>query len=83
MYNKFKDPSRCSLSPASLFDYLYINYNMGPVEDFNPNPATQYWFKQKHRSAHANTKCRKQEWFNGVFRGGGTGETHHQPIIEF
>lgn len=30
-----------SMAPAALFDYIFINYNMGSVEDFNPQMHKQ------------------------------------------
>lgn len=56
---------------------------MGPVEEFDPEKATKYWFKQKKRAAHATTKCRQQDWFKGVFKEAGSQEKAHQKIIEF
>ncbi len=65
-YNKFKSPDR-PLSSDSLFNYLYVNTNMGCLEDFNPAPAVQYWLNDKIRRPSASTMNHTQEWFRGVF----------------
>lgn len=67
IYNKFKDKDRCSASASTLFDYLYVNYNMVPLEEFDPTSAVQHWMDKKKRIPRPTSKSKKQEWFVGVF----------------
>lgn len=56
-----------SASRQSLFDHLYVNYNMGPLSEFDPSDAVDYWMNEKRRKAVIPRKSRNQEWFKGVF----------------
>lgn len=70
MYNKIKDDERMSASGATLFHHLYINYNMGPLYQFDPTNAIEYWMNERKRNpiaALAGPKSRKQEYYKGVF----------------
>lgn len=71
VYNKFKDVDRSSMSPLSLFNYLYINTNMSTLDEFDPSTAANQWINQKRRRPQSNTDStvKDQEWFSGVFSG--------------
>lgn len=40
---------------------------MGPLIDFDPSSAVQFWFDQKKRHPHVGQKSKEQQWFMGVF----------------
>lgn len=67
MYNKYKDKDRCSTTGPTLFDFLYVYYNMGPLEHFDPTTAVQHWMDKKKRIPRPALKSKKQEWYVGVF----------------
>lgn len=68
IYNKFKDKDRSSLTGPTLFNYMYININMGPLEAFDPSAAAHFWLERKNRKPQTGRKSKEQDWFYGVFK---------------
>lgn len=72
------------MDPGTLFDYLYVNANMGALEDFDPTTAVQLWMTKKNRRAKSSPKAEEQEWFHGVFKAASEKKIkEYNPIIEF
>jgi hypothetical protein len=61
-YNIMKT-SRSSLSPDTIKNSLYIQFNMVTVNNFNPQPAVLIWLNKKDK----HTKATQQEYYEGVF----------------
>lgn len=47
---------------------MYINVNIGCLDEFDPTSAVDYWMKQKNRRPKSSETRREQEWFYGVFK---------------
>ncbi len=63
--NKYKNNDRPSISPETLWNYLYVNSNMGCLEEFDLSPAVEYWMNDKNRRPNSSETIR--EWFKGAF----------------
>lgn len=84
IYNKFKDKDRASLTSPTLFNYMYVNVNMGPLEKFDPSSTANFWLQKNKRKPQSQLKSRKQDWFNGVFEEAENKEKNpSNVIIEF
>lgn len=84
LYNKIKDTDRESVSPKTMFNHLYINVNMDPLNDFDPTDAVTYWMQDKKRNPTTSSKSMEQEWFKGVFsKAKQREERQHNNIIKF
>lgn len=55
---------------------------MTTVEEFDPRPATESWFRKRKRQPHTNNGRRKQNWFKGVFKEAGI-RHNRKPKIQF
>jgi len=57
--------SRMSVETENL--YLYIHYNMPPLEAFDPREAVMIWLSSKARRNKSHDKAKFQVHFKGVF----------------
>ena len=62
---KTSDRSRMSVETENL--YLYIHYNMPPLEAFDPREAVMTWMSSKKRRNKSHDKAKCQVHFKGVF----------------
>lgn len=63
---------------------MYINVNMGTLEQFDPHSAIEYWMHQRNRRPKLSGSSREQEWFHGVFDDSSSGHRRNiRPKIEF
>lgn len=46
---------------------MYINVNMGNLEQFDPTSAVQHWMDMHHRRPKTTGMSKEREWFHGVF----------------
>ena len=71
------------MNADTLFDYLYININMPPLEEFDPTNAAKQWVTTKNRRVRSTPKAKQQEWFHGVFSDSKKVErkTNKQPVM--
>lgn len=71
MNNLLKTSSRSSLSLETENRYLFINYNMPPLKNWNPRKAILFWMREKERRSHQDLLKKetalKQSWYKGVF----------------
>lgn len=71
MNNLLKTSSRSSLSLETENRYLFINYNMPPLKNWNPRKAILFWMREKERRSHQDLLKKetalKQSWYEGVF----------------
>lgn len=69
--NILKTPLRSSLNILTENYYLFVNFNMPPVELWNPRKAITVWINSKNRRRHdlvSKGKAQKQRYYKGVFR---------------
>lgn len=55
------------MSPEALWNYMYINVNMGSLEQFDPTAAVEYWMSTRNRKPKTSDTNKEREWFHGVF----------------
>jgi len=65
-----KSVGRSSMKLDNENMYLFIDYNMPPLAEWNPRPAVVYWMNQKSRRARQRTRGKGQLYFKRVFCGG-------------
>lgn len=86
VYNKFKNPDRTMFAQETLLNYLYVNTNMGTLENFDPSAASNLWMTKKKRrlKLDVNVETHQQPWFNGVFDAAKSDEKkQYKAIIKF
>lgn len=65
--NILKSPARTSFSMSAESWYLYIYFNMPPLDKWDPRPAIVKWLDAKKRRHKDCPKAKKQDWYKGIF----------------
>lgn len=66
--NILKSASRSSFSIETENLYMYIYFNMPPLESWDPRPAVDSWIKLKDRRNKSHEKAEEQTWYTGIFQ---------------
>lgn len=66
--NKIKTPDRSQLSVETENLYLYIYFNMPPLDSWDPRPAINKWFQNKDRRHKSHEKAKEQVYYNGIYK---------------
>lgn len=66
--NLLKSPMRSRMSLETENMYLFINYNLPPLYDWNPKEAVHIWLTKKKHRVIMRIKGKKQNYFNGLFK---------------
>lgn len=65
--NILKTEKRSLLSIQTENLYLYVYFNMPPLESWDPRPAITKWIKMKDRRTRDHSKAKEQSWYTGIF----------------
>lgn len=74
-------PHRSSLGLEAENDYLYIHYNMPPVESWDPRPAVLLWLQDKDRRHRETPRAVNQPYFRGIFAEAGDDDVAEKVVI--
>lgn len=81
--NNLKTNKRASLLVSTENDYLYIHFNIPPLEKWNPRPAvTHYIAELNRRKSHRTVedeRTTQQPYFNHIF---GNIREQNEDVIE-
>lgn len=65
--NILKTFDRSNLTIETEALYLYIYYNMPPLEKWDPNPAILKWLSDRSRRNKECLNAKRQDWYKGIF----------------
>lgn len=65
--NILKSSHRNSFSVETENLYMYVYFNMPPLESWDPRPAILQWMQNKGRRDKEHPKAKQQDWFLGIF----------------
>lgn len=78
--NLLKTVFRRNFSLQTENKYMFVYYNMPPLNCWNPRKAILHWMKEKDRRIHEDLlkkdTAKKQAWFAGIFEQ--TDEIHEE-----
>ena len=67
-YNLLKDDLRSSLKADTIKDYLYVDFNMPDLAEFDPRPAVKLWLTDLDRKPRTKAPSLAVGYFKGIFR---------------
>lgn len=69
--NLLKSVFRRSFSLETENKYMFVNYNMPRLNNWNPRKAILLWMQEKERRKHEELikkdTAKKQPWYTGIF----------------
>jgi len=77
--NILKSINRQSLHVETENEYLFINFNMPTLQNWDLKPAIQIWLNQNEHRIKETPKAKEQEWFNGMFMEATKRKSEDQP----
>ena len=76
-YNLLKDDLRNNLAGSTIRDYLYVQFNLPILSEFDVRPAVFLWLKECDRRPRETPPGKSAEYFKGVFK-----DAHEKSLLK-